>query len=165
MKLCSNWDFSAFVVSSDHCHIQSVESGSSIIFADLTSEEKKSCDNTSLKNVHRESVQNTDVRNDFTNSNSKEGEKPNKGELSTELPGGFVNNGNSLSTDVDSHSTWGPHSSLDQGASTESESCSESKSCSEGCSKNEVALCGEFEVNTVLFKYPYLLSNLVMFLK
>ncbi|KAL9835527.1 eukaryotic translation initiation factor 2-alpha kinase 1 [Geothlypis trichas] len=132
--------------SNDHCHIQSVESGSSIIFADLTSEEKKSCDNTSLKNVHRESVQNMDVRNDFTNSNSKEGEKSNKGELSTELQGGFVNNDNSLSTDVDNHSTWGPHSSLDQGASTESESCSESKSCSEGCSKNEVALCGEFEV-------------------
>ncbi|NWR15822.1 E2AK1 kinase, partial [Emberiza fucata] len=130
----------------DHCHIQSVESGSSIIFADLTSEEKKSCDSTSLKNVNRESVQNMDVRNDFTNSNSKECEKPNKGELPTELQGGFVNNDNSLSTDVDNHSTWGPHSSLDQGASTESESCSESKSCSEGCSKNEVALCGEFEV-------------------
>ncbi|NXV55154.1 E2AK1 kinase, partial [Molothrus ater] len=132
--------------SFDHCHIQSVESGSSIIFADLTSEEKKSCDSTSLKNVNRESVQNVDVRNDFTNSNSKEGEKPNKGELSTELQEGFVNNDNSLSTDMDNHSTWGPHSSLDQGASTESESCSESKSCSEGCSKNEVALCGEFEV-------------------
>ncbi|NXQ22992.1 E2AK1 kinase, partial [Peucedramus taeniatus] len=130
----------------DHCHIQSVESGSSIIFADLTSQEKKSCDSTSLKNAHRESVQNMDVRNDFTNSNSKECVKPNKGELSMELQGAFVNNGNSLSTDVDNHSTWGPHSSLDQDASTESESCSESKTCSEGCSKNEVALCGEFEV-------------------
>ncbi|NWY26043.1 E2AK1 kinase, partial [Pheucticus melanocephalus] len=130
----------------DHCHIQSVESGSSIIFADLTSEEKKSCDSTSLKNVNRESVQNMDVRNDFTNSNSKECVKPNKGELSIELQGSFVNNDNSLSTDVDNHSTWGPHSSLDQGASTESESSSESKSSSEGCCKNKVALCGEFEV-------------------
>ncbi|NWT63954.1 E2AK1 kinase, partial [Prunella himalayana] len=130
----------------DHYHIQSVESGSSIIFADLTSQEKKSCDSTSLKNVHRESVQNMDVRNDFTKSNSKECVKPNKGELSTELQGGSVNNGDSLSIDVDNHSTWGPHSSLDQDASTESESCSESKSCSEGCSKNKVALCGEFEV-------------------
>ncbi|NXI08072.1 E2AK1 kinase, partial [Irena cyanogastra] len=132
--------------SNDHCHIQSVESGSSIIFADLTSQEKKSCDSTSLKNVHRESVQNMDVRNDFTNSNSKECVKPNKCELSIELQGDFVNNGNSLSTDVDNHSTRGPHSNLDQDASSESESCSESKSCSEGCSKNEVALCGEFEV-------------------
>ncbi|NXB94821.1 E2AK1 kinase, partial [Vidua chalybeata] len=129
----------------DHCHIQSVDSGSSIIFADLTSQEKKSCDSTSHKNVHRESVQNMDVRNDFTNSNSKESVKPNKGELSIELQGGFVNNGNSLSTDVDNQSTQGPHSSLDQDASTETES-SETKSCSEGCSKNEVALCGEFEV-------------------
>ncbi|NXH44719.1 E2AK1 kinase, partial [Dicaeum eximium] len=130
----------------DHCHIQSVESGSSIIFADLTSQEKQSCDSTNLKNVHGESVQNMDVRNDFANSNSKECVKPNKCELSIELQGGFVNNGNSLSTDVDNHSTPGPHSSLDQDASTESESCSESKSCSEGHSKNEVALCGEFEV-------------------
>ncbi|NXO62001.1 E2AK1 kinase, partial [Phainopepla nitens] len=129
----------------DHCHIQSVESDSSIIFADLTSQEKDSCNSSSLKNVHRESGQNMDVRNDFTNSNSKECVKPNKCELSVEVQG-FVNNVNSLSTDVDNHSTWGPHSSLDQGARTESESCSESKSCSEECSKKEVALCGEFEV-------------------
>ncbi|NXT97718.1 E2AK1 kinase, partial [Buphagus erythrorhynchus] len=129
-----------------HCHIQSVESGSSIIFADLTSQEEKSCDSTSLKNVRRESVQNMDVRNDFTNSNSKECVKPDKCELSIELQEGFVNNVNSLSTGVDNHSTQGSHSSLDQDARTESESSSESKSCSEGCSKNEVALCGEFEV-------------------
>ncbi|NXP67579.1 E2AK1 kinase, partial [Chloropsis cyanopogon] len=122
----------------DHCHIQNVESDSSIIFADLSSQEKKSCDSTSLKNVHRESVQNMDIRNDFTNSNSKECVKPNECELSVELQGGFVNNGNSLLTDVDNHSTRGPHSSLDQDASTEGNSCSESKSCSEGCSKNEV---------------------------
>ncbi|NWH34841.1 E2AK1 kinase, partial [Chloropsis hardwickii] len=130
----------------DHCHIQNVESDSSIIFADLSSQEKKSSDSISLKNVHRESVQNMDVRNDFTNSNSKECVKPNECELSVELQGDFVNNGNSLLTDMDNHSTRGPHSSLDQDASTEGESCSESKSCSEGCSKNEVALCGEFEV-------------------
>ncbi|XP_056359551.1 LOW QUALITY PROTEIN: eukaryotic translation initiation factor 2-alpha kinase 1 [Oenanthe melanoleuca] len=132
--------------SNDHCHIQSVESGSSIIFADLTSQEEKSCDSTSLKNVHRESVQNMDVRNDFTNSSSKECVKLDKCELSIELQEGFVNNINSLSTGVDNHSTQGPHSSLDQDARTESESSSESKSCSEGCSKNEVALCGELEV-------------------
>ncbi|NXD40806.1 E2AK1 kinase, partial [Copsychus sechellarum] len=130
----------------DHCHIQSVESGSSIIFADLTSQEEKSCDSTSLKNVRRESVQNMDVRNDFTNSSSKECVKSDKCELSIELQEGFVNNVNSLSTGVDNHSTQGPHSSLDQDARTESESSSENKSCSEGCSKNEVALCGEFEV-------------------
>ncbi|NWZ45397.1 E2AK1 kinase, partial [Brachypodius atriceps] len=129
----------------DHCHIQSVESGSSIIFADLTSEEKKSYDSTSLKNVRRESVQNMDLRNDFSNSDSKECVKPNKCELSVEQEG-FANNVYNLSTDVDNHSTWGPHSSLDPDASTESESCSESKSCTEVCSKNEVALCGEFEV-------------------
>ncbi|NXC84588.1 E2AK1 kinase, partial [Cercotrichas coryphoeus] len=130
----------------DHCHIQSVESGSSIIFADLTSQEQKSCDSTSLKNVRRESVQNMDVRNDFTNSSSKECVKSDKCELSIELQEGFVNNINSLSAGVDNHSTQGPHSSLDQGTRTESESSSENKSCSEGCSKNEVALCGEFEV-------------------
>ncbi|NXQ41984.1 E2AK1 kinase, partial [Catharus fuscescens] len=128
--------------SNDHCHIQSVESGSSIIFADLTPQEEKSRDSTSLKNARRESVQNMDVRNDFTNSNSKECVKPDKCELSTELQEGFANHVNGLSTGVDNHST----SSVDQDVRTESESSSESKSCSEGCSKKEVALCGEFEV-------------------
>ncbi|XP_031982209.1 eukaryotic translation initiation factor 2-alpha kinase 1 isoform X2 [Corvus moneduloides] len=132
--------------SNDHCHIQSVESDSSIIFADLTSQEKKSSDSTNLKNLGGESVQNMDVRNDFTNSNSKERVKPNKCELSIELQEDFVHNVNSLSTDVKNHSTQGCHSSLDQDASTESQSSSESKSYSEECSKNEVALCGEFEV-------------------
>ncbi|NXM85728.1 E2AK1 kinase, partial [Oenanthe oenanthe] len=147
-KYSSLWKSSLHLATSeiDHCHIQSVETGSSIIFADLTSQEEKSCDSTRLKNVHRESVQNMDVRNDFTNSSSKECVKLDKCELSIELQEGFVNNINSLSTGVDNHSTQGPHSSQDQDARTESESSSESKSCSEGCSKNEVALCGELEV-------------------
>lgn len=85
MKLCTYLDFSPFIIFSGHCHIQSMESDSSIIFADLTSQEKKSCDSTNLKNVGRESVQNMDVRNDFTNSNSKECVKPNKCGLSIEL--------------------------------------------------------------------------------
>ncbi|NXY21817.1 E2AK1 kinase, partial [Atrichornis clamosus] len=130
----------------DHCHIQSVESGSSIIFADLSSQEKKSCDSTSLKNLGRESVQNMDVRNDFTNSNSTECVQSNKCGLSIELQENLVNNVNSMSTDGKNLSTWGPHSSLDEDASSESKSCSESESCSEECSKHEVALCGKFEV-------------------
>ncbi|NXS60303.1 E2AK1 kinase, partial [Brachypteracias leptosomus] len=124
----------------DHCHIQSVESGSSIIFADLTSQEKKSGDNTSLRNLGSGSVQNMDVRNDFTNSNSKECMKPNKCELSIELKEDSVSSVSSRSTDVKNHLAWGPHSSLDQDASTGS------KSCIEECSKNDVALYGEFEV-------------------
>ncbi|KAF1397844.1 Eukaryotic translation initiation factor 2-alpha kinase 1, partial [Spheniscus humboldti] len=122
----------------DHCHIQSVESGSSIIFADLPSQEKKSCDSTSLRNLHSELVQNMDVRNDFTNSNSKECMKPNKCELSIELQEDSVSSVSSRSTDVKNHSAWGPHSGLDQDGS--------SKSCTEECSNNDVALCGEFEV-------------------
>ncbi|KAF1663341.1 Eukaryotic translation initiation factor 2-alpha kinase 1, partial [Aptenodytes patagonicus] len=122
----------------DHCHIQSVESGSSIIFADLPSQEKKSCDSTSLRNLHSELVQNMDIRNDFTNSNSKECMKPNKCELSIELQEDSVSSVSSRSTDVKNHSARGPHSSLDQDGS--------SKSCTEECSKNDVALCGEFEV-------------------
>ncbi|XP_064317786.1 eukaryotic translation initiation factor 2-alpha kinase 1 isoform X1 [Phalacrocorax carbo] len=126
--------------SNDHCHIQSVESGSSIIFADLTSQEKKSCDSTSLRNLDSEPVQNMDVRNDFTNSNSKECMKPNKCESSIELQEDSVSSVNSRSTDVKTCSAREPHSSLDQDASTGS------KSCTEECSKNDVALCGEFEV-------------------
>ena len=147
IKLCTYFDFSPFIIFSDRCHIQSVESGSSIIFADLTSQEKKSCDSTSLRNLGSESVQNMDVRNDFTNSNSKECMKPNKCELSVELQEDSVSSVSSRSTDVKNHSSRGPHSSLDQDASTGI------KSCAEECSKNDVALCGEFEVNTVLFKY------------
>ncbi|XP_030315575.1 eukaryotic translation initiation factor 2-alpha kinase 1 isoform X1 [Calypte anna] len=124
----------------DYCHIESVESDSSVIFADLTSQERKSCDSTSLGNPGCESVQNMDIRSDFTNSNSKECMKPNKCELSKELQEESVSSVSSKSNDVKNNSAWGPCSSLDQDASTES------KSCTEECSKNDVALCGEFEV-------------------
>ncbi|NXL58890.1 E2AK1 kinase, partial [Chordeiles acutipennis] len=128
----------------NHCRIQSVESSSSIIFADVTSQEKKSCDNNSLRNLDSEPVRNMDVRNDFTNSSSNECMKPNKCELSVELQEDSVSSVSSRSTDVKNDSAWGPHSSLGQDASTGN------KSCSEECSKNDVALCGEFEVEYCL---------------
>ncbi|KAJ7401397.1 eukaryotic translation initiation factor 2 alpha kinase 1 [Pitangus sulphuratus] len=99
--------------------MKSVESGSSIIFADLTSQEEKSCDSTSLRNLGSESVQNTGERNDFTHSNSEECVKPKKCEFSIELPEDSVNNVSSMSTDGKNHSTRGPHSSGDPDASTE----------------------------------------------
>ncbi|NXI50554.1 E2AK1 kinase, partial [Chloroceryle aenea] len=125
--------------SHDRCHIQSVESGSSIIFADLTSQEKKSCDSNSLRNLGGEVVQNMDVRNDFTNINSKECMKPNKPEVSMEIKEDSLSRDSNISGDVKNNSAWGPHSSQDQDATTTSQSTSE-------CSKNDVALCGEFEV-------------------
>ncbi|NXX04853.1 E2AK1 kinase, partial [Larus smithsonianus] len=124
----------------DCCHIQSMESDSSIIFADLTSQEKSSCDSTSLRKLDGELVQNMDVRNDFTNSNSKEHMKPNKCELSIELQQDSVSSVSSRSPDVKNHSARGPHSSLDQDASTGSKSCTEERA------NNDVALCEEFEV-------------------
>ncbi|NXJ89082.1 E2AK1 kinase, partial [Corythaixoides concolor] len=124
----------------NRCHIQTMESSSSIIFADLTSQEKKSCGSTSLRNLKSELVQNMDLRSDFINSNSKECMKPNECELSMELQEDSVSSVNSRSTDVKNHSAWGPHSSLDQDASTGS------KSCIEESSKNDLALCGGFEV-------------------
>ncbi|NXW50744.1 E2AK1 kinase, partial [Nyctiprogne leucopyga] len=130
--------------SNDHCRIQSVESSSSIIFADVTSQENKSCHNNSLGNLNSESVRNMDVRNDFTNSSSKECMKPNKCELSAESQEDSVSSVSSRSTDVKNDSAWGPHSSLGQDASTGN------KSCTEECSKNDVALCGEFEVEYCL---------------
>ncbi|XP_055562873.1 eukaryotic translation initiation factor 2-alpha kinase 1 isoform X1 [Falco cherrug] len=126
--------------SNDHCHIRSVGSDSSIIFADLTSQEKKSCDITGLRSLGSESVQNMDVRNDTTNSNSKQCMKPNKCELSIGLQDDSVNSVSSRSSDVKNHSSRGSHSSLDQDASTGS------KSYTEECSRNDVALCGDFEV-------------------
>lgn len=124
-----------------------MDSGSSIIFADLASQEGKSSDSPSLRNLGRESMQKMDVRNDFTSSNSQECMKSKKCDLSIKLKEDSVTSISSRSTDVKNHSAWGPHSSLDQDASTGS------RSCSEECSKNDVALCGEFEVNTVLFKH------------
>ncbi|XP_069726483.1 eukaryotic translation initiation factor 2-alpha kinase 1 isoform X1 [Phaenicophaeus curvirostris] len=120
--------------------IQSVESGSSIIFADLASQEEKSRDSTSHRNLDSELVQNMDVRNDFTNSSSKECMNPNQCELSMELQEDSVGSVSSRSTDVKSHSARGPHSILDQDTSTGI------KSCNEECSKYDVALCGDFEV-------------------
>ncbi|NWW50186.1 E2AK1 kinase, partial [Pedionomus torquatus] len=128
----------------DHCHIQSVESDSSIIFADLTSEEKKPCDSTSLRSLDGELVQNMDIRDDFTNSNNKEYMKPNQSELPTELQEDSVSTVSSTSTDAKNPSAWGPHSSLSQDTGTGS------KSCTEGCSGSDVALCGEFEVEYCL---------------
>ncbi|NXK47641.1 E2AK1 kinase, partial [Chauna torquata] len=124
----------------NHCHIQSVESGSSIIFADLTSQEEKSSDSTCLRNLDCESVQNMDVRNDFTNSSSKEWMKPNRCELPIELQEDSVSSVDSRSTDFKNHSSRGPRCSLDLDVSTGS------KSLTEECSENDVALCGEFEV-------------------
>ncbi|XP_013032619.3 eukaryotic translation initiation factor 2-alpha kinase 1 isoform X1 [Anser cygnoides] len=126
--------------SNNHCRIQSMGSGSSIIFADLTSQEEKSRDSTCLRNLDSESVQNMDVKNDFTNSSSKESMKPNGCELPLEVQEDSVSNVDSGSTDFKNHSSHGPHCSLDLDVSTES------KSCTEECSKNDVALCGEFEV-------------------
>ncbi|KAM6250234.1 eukaryotic translation initiation factor 2-alpha kinase 1 [Porphyrio hochstetteri] len=129
------------------CRVQSMESGSSIIFADLTSQENKSCDSTSLKNPGSDSVQKMDVRNDFTNNNSKECRKPNTCELSIEFQEDSVSGVSSTSTDVKNHSAWRSHSGLDQDASTGS------MSCTEECSKNDIALCAECEVEYRLMLY------------
>uniref|UniRef100_A0A8V0ZSN6 Eukaryotic translation initiation factor 2-alpha kinase 1 n=1 Tax=Gallus gallus TaxID=9031 RepID=A0A8V0ZSN6_CHICK len=132
----------------DHCHIQSVESGSSIIFADLTSQEEKSGDSTCLRNPDGESVQNMDVRNDFTNSNSKEiCMKPNRCELPIELQEDSDSSVDCRSTDLKHDSSYDPPCSLDLDASAGS------KSCTEECSGNDVALCGEFEVEYRLMLY------------
>ncbi|NXJ08345.1 E2AK1 kinase, partial [Odontophorus gujanensis] len=123
----------------DQCHIQSVESGSSIIFTDLTSQEEKSGDSTYLRNPDSELVQNMDVRNDFTNSSSQEKcMKPNRCELPVELQEDSVRSVDCGS--ADDESSYGPPCSLDQDAGAGS------KSCTQECSGNDVALCGGFEV-------------------
>ncbi|XP_064376320.1 eukaryotic translation initiation factor 2-alpha kinase 1 isoform X2 [Dromaius novaehollandiae] len=131
----------------DHCHIQSVESDSSIIFADHTSQEKESHDSTCLKNLNNESVQNMDVRNDFTNSNNEVCTEPNKCELSIELQEDSTSDVDSTSSEFKNHSSRGPCSSLDKESSTGS------KSCIEESSRTDVALCGEFEVEYRLMLY------------
>ncbi|NXP02533.1 E2AK1 kinase, partial [Thinocorus orbignyianus] len=124
----------------DRCRIQSVESDSSIVFADPASQEKESWDSTSLRSLDGELVQNMDIRDDFTSSNNKEHMKPNQSELPVELQEDSVSTVSSRSTDATNHSSWGPHSGLAE------DTGSGSRCCAEGCSGGDVALCGEFEV-------------------
>ncbi|XP_019476180.1 eukaryotic translation initiation factor 2-alpha kinase 1 [Meleagris gallopavo] len=132
----------------DHCHTQSVESGSSIIFADLTSQEEKSGDGTYPRNQDSELVQNMDVRSDFTNSSSKEIRmKPNRCESPVELQEDSVSSVDCRSTDFKNDSSYGHPCSLDLDASAGS------KSCTEEYSGNDVALCGGFEVEYRLMLY------------
>ncbi|NWI14314.1 E2AK1 kinase, partial [Crypturellus soui] len=131
----------------DHHHIQSVESDSSIIFADLTSQEKKSHDSTSLKNLNNESMPSMDEGNDFTSSSNKIYTKPDKCKLSAELQEYSSAHVDSTSSDLKIHSTYGPHFSLDN------DSITGSKSCIEGHSQTDIALCGEFEVEYRLMLY------------
>ncbi|NXV81923.1 E2AK1 kinase, partial [Atlantisia rogersi] len=138
---------SYLIIFSGRCRVQSMESGSSIIFADHTSQENKSCDSTSLKNPGSDSVQKMDVRNDFTNSNSKECTKSNTCELSIEFQEDSVSGVSSTSTDVKNHSAWRSHSGLGQDASTGT------MSSTEECSKKDIALCGECEVEYRLMLY------------
>lgn len=125
-----------------------MESGSSIIFADLTSQEEKSGDGTYPRNQDSELVQNMDVRSDFTNSSSKEIRmKPNRCESPVELQEDSVSSVDCRSTDFKNDSSYGHPCSLDLDASAGS------KSCTEEYSGNDVALCGGFEVSAVLFEY------------
>ncbi|KGL83150.1 Eukaryotic translation initiation factor 2-alpha kinase 1, partial [Tinamus guttatus] len=131
----------------DHRHIQSVESDSSIIFADLTSQEKKSRDCTSLKNLNNESMPSMDEGNDFTSSSNKIYTKPDKCKLSVELQEYSTAHVDSTSSDFKNHSSYGPHFSLDN------DSIAGSKSCIEGSSQTDIALCGAFEVEYRLMLY------------
>ncbi|NXA52248.1 E2AK1 kinase, partial [Nothocercus julius] len=124
----------------DHRHIQSVESDSSIIFADLTSQEKKSHDCTNFKNLNDESVPSMDEGNDFTSSSNKIYTEPDKCKLSVELKEYSTAHVDSTSSDFKNHSSYGPHSSLDN------DSITGSKSCIEGSSQTDIALYGGFEV-------------------
>ncbi|NXA38524.1 E2AK1 kinase, partial [Eudromia elegans] len=136
-----------FILFSDHCHLQSVESDSSIIFADLTSQERKSHDCTSFENVNNESVPSMDEGNDFTSSSSKIYAETDKCKLSVELQEDSAAHADSTSSDFKSHSSYGPHSSLHNDSSTGS------KSCLEGSSRTDIALCEEFEVEYRLMLY------------
>ncbi|NXU58526.1 E2AK1 kinase, partial [Turnix velox] len=127
----------------DGWHIQSVESDSSIIFADLTSPNKP-CDSASLGDQSGELVQSMDVRSDFTNSDSKENTKPKKCELSLEFQEDSVSSATSRSADVTDHSARGHHSALDEDTSTGSESCAKEHS------KKDLTLCEDFGVEYCL---------------
>lgn len=114
----------------DQCHIQNMESSSSIIFADLTSEEIKSFGNTFLENQDNKSVQHMDITKDFTSGDGEERIKMNKCEPLTDSQESCINSTASGPVYLKNHLSHGLHSSMNKESIISSDSCTEGE-CSE----------------------------------
>ncbi|XP_075755617.1 eukaryotic translation initiation factor 2-alpha kinase 1 isoform X1 [Pelodiscus sinensis] len=114
----------------DQCNIQNKESSSSIIFADLTSEEIKSRGYTFLENQDDKSMQHMDIAKDFTVGDGKESIKTNKYELFTDSQESCINTSDNRSVCFKNNQSHGLHSCLNKDNIISSDSCNEEE-CSQ----------------------------------
>ncbi|EMP34978.1 Eukaryotic translation initiation factor 2-alpha kinase 1, partial [Chelonia mydas] len=108
----------------DQCHIQNMESSSSIIFADYTSEEIKSSGYNFLENQDNKSVQHMDITKDFTSGDGEERIKTNKCEPLTDSQESCTDSTANGPVNFKSHLSHGLHSNLNKDIIS-SDSCTE----------------------------------------
>ncbi|XP_014379052.1 eukaryotic translation initiation factor 2-alpha kinase 1 [Alligator sinensis] len=104
------------------CHSQC---SSSVIFAESSSKEKKSCGHTYFESPGDESAQYMDISHDFTGGNSEDCLKMKKCEQRMELRENCMCDTTSGSSYFGNHSSYGPHSNLDKDCVASSDSCTE----------------------------------------
>ncbi|XP_038275434.1 eukaryotic translation initiation factor 2-alpha kinase 1 isoform X4 [Dermochelys coriacea] len=114
----------------DLCHIQNMESSSSIIFADYTSEEIKSSGYNFLENQDDKSMQHMDITKDFTHGDGEERIKTNKCEPLTDSQESCTNSTASGPVHFKNHLSYGLHSNLNKDSIFSSDSCTEDE-CSQ----------------------------------
>ncbi|XP_050822692.1 eukaryotic translation initiation factor 2-alpha kinase 1 [Gopherus flavomarginatus] len=114
----------------DQCRIQNMESSSSIIFADLTSEDIKSFGYTFLENQDNKSVQHMDITKDFTSGDGEERIKMNKCEPLTDSQESCINNTANGPVYLKNCLSHGLHSNMNKDSIISSDSCTEDE-CSE----------------------------------
>ncbi|XP_067407042.1 eukaryotic translation initiation factor 2-alpha kinase 1 isoform X2 [Emydura macquarii macquarii] len=114
----------------DQCCIQNMESSSSIIFADLTSEEIKSFGYIFLENQEDKSVEHMDIMKDFTSGNGEESIKMNKCEPLTDSQKSCINNTANGSVYFKNNLSHGLHSNMNKDSIISSDAWSEEE-CSQ----------------------------------
>ncbi|XP_074866291.1 eukaryotic translation initiation factor 2-alpha kinase 1 [Carettochelys insculpta] len=129
----------------DQCHIQNTESSSSIIFADITSEESKSFGDTFLENQDDKSVQHMDITKDLTVGDDEESKKTNKSELLTNSHERCINNIASGSDCLKNNLSHRLHSCLNKDSVISSDSYSE-----EECSQKHMSVYRKCEMEYCL---------------
>ncbi|XP_074821393.1 eukaryotic translation initiation factor 2-alpha kinase 1 isoform X5 [Natator depressus] len=128
----------------DQCHIQNMESSSSIIFADYTSEEIKSSGYNFLENQDNKSVQHMDITKDFTSGDGEERIKTNKCEPFTDSQESCTNSTASGPVHFKNHLSHGLHSNLNKDIIS-SYSCTEDE-----CSQKHMSVHRQCEMEYCL---------------
>ncbi|XP_065268131.1 eukaryotic translation initiation factor 2-alpha kinase 1 [Emys orbicularis] len=129
----------------NQCHIQNMESSSSIIFADLTSEEIKSFGYTFLENQDNKSVQQMDITKDFTSGDGEERIKMNKCEPLTDSQESCINSTANGPVYFKNHLSHGLHSNLNKDSIISSDSCTEDE-----CSQKHMSVHRQCEMEYCL---------------